>query len=173
MRVATLFSGIGAPEQAAARVWRDHEVVFACEWDKFARQSYLANYEIDEAHFYSDVKELDGTQYQGKVDVLVYGSPCQSFSIAGKRLGTADERGQLIYSAFRILEEVKPKMFVYENVAGLLSIDNGETIKNMLREWGRLGYKITMDLINSKDYGIPQNRLRLFVVGKLIRSVCA
>ena len=61
MKIATLFSGIGAPEQAAARVWQEHKVVFACEWDKYARQSYLANYKIDEAHFHTDVKELDGT----------------------------------------------------------------------------------------------------------------
>ena len=167
MRVGTIFSGCGAPEQAAARVWPNHEISFACEYDKYARQSYLANYEIDEAHFHKDVKEMDGTQYRGKCDILVYGSPCQSFSIAGKRLGVEDSRGQLIYEGFRILRTVKPKFFVYENVAGLLSIDNGQTIENMLIEWADIGYKVTMDLINTKDYGIPQNRLRLFVLGIL------
>ena len=86
MRIGTLFSGIGAPEQGAKRVYGDDlKMVFACEYDKFARQSFEANYKIDEAHFHKDVIEMDGTQYQGKVDILIGGSPCQAFSIAGLR----------------------------------------------------------------------------------------
>ena len=85
MRVGTIFSGCGAPEQAAARVWPNHEIAFACEYDKFARQSFQAIYSIDDKHFHKDVREMDGTQYQGKVDVLVWGFPCTSYSIAGLR----------------------------------------------------------------------------------------
>lgn len=169
MRLATLFSGIGAPEQGARRVYgEDLELVFACEYDKFARQSFKAIYNIADEHFHNDVHDLDGTQYKGKVDVLAYGSPCQSFSIAGKRLGMNDSRGGLIYDAFRILSELMPEYFIYENVAGLLSIDGGKTIKNMLTEWDRVGYKITMNLVNTKDVrgDVPQNRVRLFVIGK-------
>ena len=107
MRIGTLFSGIGSPEQAASRVWPEHKIAFACEWDKYARQSYLANYNIDETPFHTDVREMDGSQYRGKVDVLIGGSSCQAFSIAGMRGGTDDERGQLIYQYVRVVGEVK------------------------------------------------------------------
>ena len=86
MRIGTLFSGIGAPEQGAKRVYGDDlELIFACEYDKFARKSFNANYKIHPDHFHNDVIEMDGTQYRGKVDVLIGGSPCQAFSIAGLR----------------------------------------------------------------------------------------
>ena len=132
MRIGTLFSGIGSPEQAASRVWPEHKIAFACEWDKFARQSYSANYEIDEAHFHTDVRQMDGFQYRGKCDILIAGSPCQSFSIAGLRNGTEDERGQLIYQYVRIVEEVKAPVIVYENVKGIMSIDGGNTAKEFI-----------------------------------------
>ena len=83
MTLATLFSGIGAAEFAAREVFNDANVVFACEIDKFARQSYLANHEIDETKFYRDVTELDARPYAGQIDILIGGSPCQDFSIAG------------------------------------------------------------------------------------------
>jgi len=80
MKLATLFSGIGAPEQGAKRVYGDAlELVFACEWDKYARESFNANYKIAPEHFHKDINELDGTQYQGEVDCIVGGSPCQDF----------------------------------------------------------------------------------------------
>ena len=167
MKIGTIFSGCGAPEQAAARVWQGHEVAFACEWDKYARQSYLANYNIDETHFHTDVREMDGTQYEGKVDVLVGGSPCQSFSIAGLRNGTDDERGQLIYQYVRIVEEVKAPVIVYENVKGIMSIDGGNTAKEFIQALRDIGYYCHYEIINSKDYGIPQNRERFFLVGFL------
>lgn len=167
MRIATLFSGIGAPEQAASRVWQNHKVVFACEWDKYARQSYLANYEIDEAHFHKDVKELHGTQYQNKVDVLIGGSPCQPFSIAGLRGGTDDDRGGLIYEYIRVVDEVKAPVIVYENVKGIMSIGNGRTIKQFIEALREIGYYCHYEILNTKDYGVPQNRERIFLVGFL------
>ena len=92
MKIATLFSGIGAPEQGAKRVYGDDlEIVFACEYDKFARQSFTAIYGFDGDHFHKDVREMDGTQYRSKVDILIGGSPCQAFSLAGLRKGTEDE----------------------------------------------------------------------------------
>jgi len=128
MRIATLFSGIGAPEQGAKRVYgNDFELIFACEWDKFARQSFDANYNISHEHFHKDVNDIDGTKYLGKVDILVGGSPCQAFSIAGLRNGTDDVRGQLIYQYVRVVDEVKSPIIIYENVKGMLSIDNGNT----------------------------------------------
>lgn len=167
MRLGTLFSGIGAPEQGALRVYETLEHAFACEWDKFARQSFLANYAIDEAHFHKDVYDMDGTQYAGKVDVLVGGSPCQAFSIAGLRKGLNDKRGELIYEYIRIVDEVKAPIIIYENVKGMLSIDKGRTIKEFVQALRDIGYHCHYNVINSKDYGVPQNRERLFLVGFL------
>ena len=168
MKIATLFSGIGAPEQGAKRVYGDDlELVFACEYDKFARQSFNANYKIHHDHFHNDVREMDGTQYQGKVDVLVGGSPCQAFSIAGLRNGTDDERGQLIYQYIRIVDEVKAPVIIYENVKGMLSIEGGKTIREFVQALRDICYYCHYEVVNTKDYGVPQNRERIFLVGFL------
>ncbi len=167
MRLATLFSGIGAPEQGANRVYDDVQTIFACEWDKFARESYIANHAIDSKHFHEDVNDLDATQYKGKVDVLVGGSPCQAFSIAGMREGTEDERGQLIYQYIRVINECKPPIIIYENVKGMLSIDHGHTIKEFIQALRDIGYHCHHDVLNTKHYGVPQNRERLYLVGFL------
>jgi DNA (cytosine-5)-methyltransferase 1 len=168
MKIATLFSGIGAPEQGAKRVYGDDfEMAFACEYDKFARQSFEANYDIDPLHFHKDVHDMDGTQYQGKVDVLVGGSPCQAFSIAGLRNGTDDVRGQLIYQYIRIVDEVKAPVIIYENVKGMLSIDGGRTIKEFVQALRDIGYYCHYEVVNTKNYGVPQNRERIFLVGFL------
>lgn len=167
MKIATLFSGIGAPEQGTMRVYDKVEHIFACEIDKFARQSYQAIYDITEEHFHSDVCGLDGTQYRGKVDVLVGGSPCQSFSIAGLRKGTSEHRGQLIYEYIRVVDEVKAPIIIYENVKGIMSIDGGRTIKDFVQALRDIGYYCHYEVINTKDYGVPQNRERLFLVGFL------
>lgn len=167
MRIATLFSGIGSPEQAAKRVYPNHEVVFACEFDKFARQSYEANYEIEPEHFHKDVNDLDATEYKGMVDILIGGSPCQSFSLAGLRKGTEDHRGELIYQYIRVVDECRPEIIVYENVKGIMSIDGGQTIKDFVQALRDIGYHCHYDVVNTKDYGVPQNRERLFLVGFL------
>ena len=171
MRIATLFSGIGAPEQGAKRVYPDHEVVFACEFDKFARQSYEANYEIEPEHFHVDVNDLDATRYKGQVDILIGGSPCQSFSLAGLRKGTEDHRGELIYEYIRVVDECRPEVIVYENVKGIMSIDGGQTIKDFVQALRDIGYHCHYDVVNTKDYGVPQNRERLFLVAFLDHDV--
>ena len=132
MRIGTLFSGIGSPEQAAQRVWDNPELVFACEWDKFARKSFKALHDIDEEHFHKDINDMDGTQYKDKVDIIIGGSPCQDFSIAGLRAGVDGHRGQLIWQYFRIINEVRPPVFVYENVKGMISDKGGKTIQDFL-----------------------------------------
>lgn len=165
MRIATLFSGIGSPEQGARNVYDHFEIVFACEFDDSARKSYLANYEINKEHFHIDVNNLDATKYRGLVDILVGGSPCQSFSIAGLRNGTDDERGKLIYQYIRVVEECEPEIIVYENVRGMLNIDNGRTIKEFVQELRNVGYYCHYGIVNTKHYGVPQNRERLFLVG--------
>ena len=169
LRYACLFSGIGAPLQGAYRVYGKENIehVFSCEYDKFARQSFEANYDIAPEHFHKDVNDLDATQYKGKVDILIGGSPCQAFSIAGLRNGTEDVRGQLIYQYIRVVEECMPPVIVYENVKGMMSITGGRTIKEFVQALRDIGYYCHYKVINTKDYGVPQNRERLFLVGFL------
>ena len=131
----------------------------------YVKKSYLANYDINEDDFHLDIKLLDGTDYREQVDLFVGGSPCQSFSMVGKRKGLEDDRGLLIFQFCRLVNEIQPKMFIYENVKGLLNHDGGKTWDIVEGEFKKLGYKISKQIMNSKDYGIPQNRERLFVVG--------
>ena len=210
LRVATVFSGIGALEHALDRLNIPHKIIFACDngdipldYDEeqelskikkmgskiekkryvdklysegstkvnFVKKSYMANYELSEDDFYLDIKLLDGTDYKDKVDLFVGGSPCQSFSMVGKRKGLKDDRGLLIFQFFRLIDEIKPKVFIYENVKGLLNHDGGKTWEILKEEFEKLGYKTYKQIMNSKDYGIPQNRERLFVVGFKDNSV--
>ena len=205
IRLATLFSGIGAIEQALLKQKIDHKIVFACDngereleytkeeiLDKIEPmslgekneyindlynslkkpncmyQTYKENYEIDDKDFYQDIRFLDGTVYNGQVDLLVGGSPCQSFSIIGKRGGFNDTRGTLFYEYARIIKESQPKAFIFENVRGMLNHDKGKTWETVQNTFKELNYKIYIrsnPILNAKDYGIPQNRPRLFVVG--------
>lgn len=206
IRLATLFSGIGAVEQALIRMNKEYKIVFACDngdidididteeirnivfnmkskkqkkdyvddlyknksrKQNYVKQSYLANYDIKEEDFYADVRFLDGKDYKGKVDLLVGGSPCQSFSSVGYQGGLDDVRGTLFYEYARIVKETQPKVFIYENVRGLTTHDNGKTWEKMKKIFTEtLHYKITEpQILNAADYGIPQNRRRLFVIG--------
>lgn len=165
IRLATVFSGIGAIEQAFRRLQLQHEIIFACDNDKFVKQSYLSNYKIKGDNWFDDVHHINGKEYKNKVDVFVGGSPCQSFSMVGKRKGFEDFRGLLVFEFIRLVREICPKMFIFENVKGLLSHDSGRTWEILEEEFGKLGYTVCKDVLNAKDYGIPQNRERLFVVG--------
>lgn len=202
IRLATVFSGIGAIEHALIKNNKNFEIVFACDngereidlskkieeeilnqqnnylrnkmvkdlYDStgkhnFVKDSYFANYNIDENRWYEDIRFIDGYEYEGKVDLFVGGSPCQSFSIIGKRKGLDDTRGTLFYDYARLVKEIKPKVFIYENVVGMLNHDHGQTWKIIRNIFESLGYDIHYQVLNSKDYGIPQDRKRLFVVG--------
>lgn len=131
----------------------------------FVEQAYKANYEIKNDNFFYDVKLLDGTDFKNKVDLFVGGSPCQSFSIAGARGGFEDARGTLFYDYCRLVDEIKPKVFIYENVYGVLTHDKGNTWKVMQNSFDSLGYYYHWKILDAKDYGIPQGRRRLYVVG--------
>jgi DNA (cytosine-5)-methyltransferase 1 len=164
IKIATVFSGIGAFEQALLRLKLDHEIVFACDIDKYCKQSYISNYHINEEDWYEDITTLNAKKYKNKIDILVGGSPCQSFSMVGKRLGLEDTRGTLFYDFARIVKECKPNIFIYENVKGLINHDKGKTWLIIQEVFKQLGYKIYSKTLNSKDYGIPQHRERIFVV---------
>lgn len=165
IRLATVFSGIGAIEQAFKRLNLKHSIVFANDIDNFVKKSYLENYQLDEKHWHSDITEFDATPYKNQVDLLVGGSPCQAFSMVGKRLGLEDTRGTLFYDFARVVSETQPKLFIYENVKGLLNHDNGNTWQVVQDVFNSLGYTLYSQVLNSKNYGIPQHRERIFVVG--------
>lgn len=131
----------------------------------YVEKSYFANYEISKDKFFQDVRFIDGYEFRGTVDLFVGGSPCQSFSMVGKRGGFDDTRGTLFYEYARLVKEIQPKAFIYENVRGLLSHDNGNTWEIMKNVFSDLGYDWSYKVMNSRHYGVPQNRERIYVVG--------
>lgn len=165
IRLATMFSGIGAIEFALKRLNLNTEIVFASDNDKFVKESYFANYNISDENWYNDVYDIQGKKYKGKIDLLVGGSPCQSFSMVGKRKGLEDTRGTLFYEFARVVKESQPKVFIYENVKGLVNHDKGNTFETIKATFDELGYRYFYKVLNAKDYGIPQHRERIFVVG--------
>ncbi len=202
LKVATVFSGIGAVEQALMQMGIKHQIIFACDngeryltstyaeicemiaglskedkenkikeiydatkKENLVKKSYLANYGDLLDNWYEDIRFLDGTDFNGQIDLLVGGSPCQSFSTYGKKLGLEDVRGTLFYDYARLIKECRPKVFIYENVSGMLTHDHGHTwevIQDVLKS---LDYAITPAVLNAQDYGLPQMRKRLFVLG--------
>ena len=129
------------------------------------KTSYFANYEIVENDWYEDIRFINGKRYVGNVDIFVGGSPCQSFSNMGRRKGLEDARGTLFYSYAKLIDDIKPKVFIYENVPGMLNHNGGDTWERIKKVFDSLGYNYFYSILNGKDYGIPQNRSRLFVVG--------
>ena len=165
INLATLFSGVGAIEYSLKRLNLKTNLVFAGDIDKFCKESYFENYKIDHKNWHDDVTKFSAKKYKYKVDLLVGGSPCQSFSMVGKRLGLEDTRGTLFYDFARIVDECKPRVFIFENVKGLINHDKGNTWRVIQDVFEDLGYDIHHQVLNSRDYGIPQNRERIFVVG--------
>ncbi len=165
VRVATIFSGIGAIEHAFQRLKLKHEIIFAGDIDEKCRQSYFANYDIKPENWFTDARCFNATSYKGKVDLLVGGAPCQAFSMVGRRLGFEDARGTLFYEFARVIKESKPKVFIFENVKGLINHDKGKTWQIIYSIFKELGYDVHFRVLNAKDYGIPQHRERIFCVG--------
>jgi DNA (cytosine-5)-methyltransferase 1 len=165
VRLGTLFSGIGAVEHALRRLNLRHQIVFAGDIDPNVKKSYFANYNLPAERWHDDVTTFCAKPFRGKVDLLVGGSPCQSFSMVGDRRGLEDTRGTLFFDFARVIDECKPQVFIYENVQGLLTHDEGRTWRTMRDVFDSLGYRVFSSVLNSRDFGIPQNRQRLFAVG--------
>lgn len=165
VRLATCFSGIGAIEHAFKRLKIKHEIIFAGDIDEKCKKSYLANYDLDESRWHSDIHNFNAKPYKGQVDLLVGGAPCQAFSMVGKRLGLEDTRGTLFYEFARVIKECQPKIFIFENVKGIVNHDKGRTWQIIKGVFSDLGYDIHEQILNSKDYGIPQHRERMFCLG--------
>lgn len=159
MRTVDLFAGIGGIRQGFSRIF-DLDVVFSSEIDKFAQQSYFLNYKELPAGDITKIKEEDIPQH----DLLLAGFPCQAFSNAGLKRGFEDTRGTLFFDVARIIKYHKPKIVFLENVKGLLSHNKGETFKTILNVLEELEYKVFYKVLNAKDFGVPQNRERVYIV---------
>ena len=169
MKFFDLFSGIGGFRMGLESL--GHQCVGYCEVDKFARASYKAIYHTKgevEFHDITKVRDEEWRQFKGKVELICGGFPCQAFSIAGKRRGFLDEtRGTLFFEIARAAKEIKPPLLLLENVKGLLSHDKGRTFRTILTTLDELGYDAEWQVLNSKDFGVPQNRERVFIIGHL------
>ena len=131
----------------------------------YVKDAYMANYNIAEDKWHEDIRFFDAHEFEGDLDIMVGGSPCQSFSNYGKKLGLEDVRGTLFYDYARVISESKPKIFIYENVENVTKNDGGKTWKVMFDVWQSLGYHIEWSILNAKDYNHPQLRSRLFLIG--------
>ena len=171
--IGTACTGIGSPEYALREMGIEHQIVVGVEIDKYARQTYLENFKPD--MMFEDMTQNDWTGHY--VDLLCAGIPCQSFSLAGKRLGELDPRGLLFYNFYEYVKIQKPKYFIIENVKGLLSTENvfetwlellGQSVNNqhnMFNHDDSLMYNLHWTVLNTKDFGLPQNRERVFIIG--------
>ncbi len=162
MTFIDLFAGIGGIRRAFET--NGCKCVFSSEIDKFACQTYEANYKEKPSGDITQINEKDIPHF----DILLAGFPCQAFSIAGKRKGFDDTRGTMFFEVARILKYHKPKAFLLENVKGLISHDKGKTFSTILQILQEeLGYNVFYEVLNAKDFGMPQNRERILIVGFL------
>ena len=171
------FSGVGAFDQALNRLGVVQDKQFACDWDKYARQTYCLNY--GEPKYYpSDV--YDREIPKESLDIYMTSPPCQSFSLAGKRQGENSDKGVLFYNSHEFITVNKPRYFIFENVKGLLSDDGGKTFQRWIDYLGgksvngnpvifphekSVPYHVYYQVMNAKHYGVPQNRERIFIIG--------
>jgi DNA (cytosine-5)-methyltransferase 1 len=160
-----LFAGIGGFHQAADAL--GGECVFASEIDAEAKRAYEANYKIKP---HGDIIPINAAEIPDH-DVLLAGFPCQPFSIIGKKLGFDDIRGTLFFEIERILREKQPKLFILENVKQLKTHNNGKTLEKIIKTLKNLDYKVYYDILNALNYGLPQKRERIIIVGFLNESV--
>ena len=167
MQFLDLFAGIGGFRLGMEAA--GHKCIGYCEIDKFARASYKAIHNTGGEIELHDIKTVSDEFIQsiGHVDVICGGFPCQSFSIAGNRRGFEDTRGTLFFEIARFASILKPRILFLENVKGLLSHDKGRTFETILQTLDELGYNVEWQVLNSKDFGVPQNRERVFIIGHL------
>ncbi|HEM2779936.1 TPA: DNA cytosine methyltransferase [Streptococcus suis] len=167
MKFLDLFAGIGGFRLGMERA--GHECVGFCEIDQFARKSYKAIHNTEGELEFHDITGVTDESVRGIgcVDVICGGFPCQAFSIAGKRAGFEDTRGTLFFEIARFASILRPKYLFLENVTGLLNHDNGNTFETILGALDDLGYDAEWQVFNSKNFGVPQNRERVFIIGHL------
>lgn len=177
IRVGSDFSGVGAFNQALMRLGIKYKEIFACDMDKFARETFIHNYGEPE-YYPKDVYEREIPSEP--LDIYMTSPPCQAFSLAGKRLGKDDKRGILFFNSHEFIKVNKPRYFIFENVKGLLSDDGGKTFSEWCNMLGgksvncvpvlfpyedSVPYHLYWKVLNAKDHGVPQNRERVFLIG--------
>ncbi|HEV4477235.1 TPA: DNA cytosine methyltransferase [Streptococcus pneumoniae] len=170
MKFLDLFAGIGGFRIGMESA--GHECIGFCEIDKFARASYKAIHDTKgeiELHDITTVSD-DTIRGIGSVDIICGGFPCQAFSIAGNRRGFEDTRGTLFFEIARFASILRPKYLFLENVKGLLNHENGVTFETIISTLDELGYNVEWQVLNSKNFGVPQNRERVFIIGHLRRE---
>ena len=160
-RYVDLFCGLGAFHTAFDKLGKDYECVFACDIDERVRRIYEMNHGIAP---HGDINDLD-IKAMPDFDILCAGFPCQPFSIAGKKEGFEDKvKGNLFYRIMEIVDIKQPKTLILENVKNLHTIHNGETFKTIIHELEKRGYIVSYKVIDSKDYGSPQSRQRIYII---------
>jgi len=175
--VGSDFSGVGAFNQALIKLGIEYKEVFACDMDKYARQTFIHNYGEPE-YYPTNVYEREIPK--ASLDVYMTSPPCQAFSLAGKRLGKDDKRGILFFNSLEFIQVNKPRYFIFENVKGLLSDDGGKTFSEWVNLLGgksvnglpilfpyddAVPYHLYWKVLNAKEHGVPQNRERVFLIG--------
>ena len=169
MKVLSLFSGIGAFEKALDRLNIDYELVAFSEIDKYATKSYCAIHGVDESMNLGDITKVDENSLPKDIDLITYGFPCQDISLAGKQKGMFNDDGTqtrsgLFFEALRIIEATKPKIAIAENVKNLTGKKFKEQFELVLKSLEEAGYSNYWKVLNAKDYRIPQNRERVFII---------
>ena len=167
MKFLDLFAGIGGFRLGMESA--GHECIGFCEIDKFARESYKAIHNTEREIELHDITQVSDEFIRGigSVDIITGGFPCQAFSIAGNRRGFEDTRGTLFFEIARFASILRPRYLFLENVKGLLNHQKGDTFETMLRILDELGYNVEWQVLNSKDFGVPQNRERVFIIASL------
>lgn len=168
VKLLSLFSGIGAFESALDRLDVDYELINYCELDKYASRSYSAIHDVDESLNLWDIRKVDTSKLPNDIDLITYGFPCQDISIAGKQKGFENNgeqtRSGLFYEALRIIKGTKPKIAIAENVKNLVGKKFQNEFNIMLTSLEQAGYKNYWKVLNAKDFGIPQQRERVFII---------
>jgi DNA (cytosine-5)-methyltransferase 1 len=177
IKVGSDFSGVGAFNQALRRLGVEYQEIFACDMDKYARQTFIHNY--GEPKYYP-TNVYDREIPSESLDIYMTSPPCQAFSLAGKRLGKDDKRGILFFNSLEFIQVNKPRYFIFENVKGLLSDDGGKTFSEWVNLLGgksvnglpvlfpyedSVPYHLYWKVLNAKNHGVPQNRERVFLIG--------
>ena len=165
IRYFDMFAGIGGFRSALEAIG-GFECVGYCEIDKYARQAYEAMYNTEGELFFEDARKIVPEQLPD-IDLICGGFPCQSFSIAGARKGFDDTRGTLFFEIARIAAVKRPEFLLLENVLGLLNHDESRTFETILSTLDGLGYSVTWQVLNSKNFKVPQSRNRVYIVGCL------
>ena len=161
-----MFAGIGGFRSGLSKVGDFFVPVGFCEIDPYARRAYEAIYDTKGELFFEDARKIVAEELPD-IDLICGGFPCQSFSIAGKRGGFEDARGTLFFEIARIARVKRPKYLLLENVPGLLSHDGGRTFATILTTLSELGYDVAWQVLNSANFGVPQSRKRVFIIGYL------